>query len=73
THACHFRHALALDEDRVLFLPEYFSQVNAHTAMHGKDYKHNGMALGDIKEVWFGGAHIDVFVVAQYSLLACPY
>ncbi|KIJ69707.1 hypothetical protein HYDPIDRAFT_78983, partial [Hydnomerulius pinastri MD-312] len=70
THACYFRHALALDEDRVLFLPEYFSQVNAHTAMHGTDSKHNGMAPGNVKEVWFAGTHVDVFVAARSSPLA---
>ena len=28
-HACHFRHALALDECRVKFLPEYFYGTNS--------------------------------------------
>ena len=27
--ACHFRHALALDERRVKFMPEYFCEVNS--------------------------------------------
>ncbi|KIJ05354.1 hypothetical protein PAXINDRAFT_93587 [Paxillus involutus ATCC 200175] len=30
-HACHFRHALALDERRVKFLPEYFREMNTVT------------------------------------------
>ncbi|KAF8554222.1 hypothetical protein OG21DRAFT_1115500 [Imleria badia] len=30
-HACHFRHALALDELRVKFMPEYFREMNAQT------------------------------------------
>ncbi|KAF8554217.1 hypothetical protein OG21DRAFT_1115140 [Imleria badia] len=28
-HACHFRHALALDELRVKFMPEYFHEMNS--------------------------------------------
>ena len=30
-HACHFRHALALDELRVKFMPEYFNEMNSQT------------------------------------------
>ena len=30
TNACHFRHAFALDERRVKFLPECFVEVSAH-------------------------------------------
>ena len=30
-HACHFRHALALDELRVKFMPEYFNEMNERT------------------------------------------
>lgn len=30
-HACHFRHALALDELRVKFMPEYFHEMNSLT------------------------------------------
>jgi hypothetical protein len=30
-HACHFRHALALDELRVKFMPEYFHEMNCQT------------------------------------------
>ena len=30
-HACHFRHALALDELRVKFMPEYFHEMNSQT------------------------------------------
>lgn len=29
SHACHFRHALALDELRVKFMPEYFHEMNS--------------------------------------------
>jgi uncharacterized protein (DUF2235 family) len=30
-HACHFRHALALDERRVGFIPDYIHQMNTRT------------------------------------------
>lgn len=30
-HACHFRHALALDELRVKFMPEYIHEMNSQT------------------------------------------
>ena len=33
-HVCYFRHALALDERRVKFLPEY---AYGHTTVKGKD------------------------------------
>ena len=36
-HACHFRHALALDELRVKFMPEYFHEMNSQTN-DGKQY-----------------------------------
>ncbi|KAF9236344.1 hypothetical protein BU15DRAFT_50177, partial [Melanogaster broomeanus] len=32
-HACHFRHALALDERRVKFMPEYFHEMNTITTI----------------------------------------
>ncbi|KAG9309246.1 hypothetical protein JVU11DRAFT_10727 [Chiua virens] len=37
-HACHFRHALALDERRVKLMPEYFQEMNS-LASNGK-YKY---------------------------------
>ncbi|KIJ60019.1 hypothetical protein HYDPIDRAFT_99483 [Hydnomerulius pinastri MD-312] len=55
SHACHFRHALALDEYRVKFLPEYFGEINS--AQQGND----------VKEVWFAGSHSDVFVPLKMS------
>lgn len=30
-HTCHFRHALALDERRVKFIPDYFHEMNSHS------------------------------------------
>jgi uncharacterized protein (DUF2235 family) len=50
THVCAFRHALALDERRVKFLPEYANGGSGPLA-HTK---------GNIKEVWFAGAHSDM-------------
>ena len=54
-HICYFRHALALDERRVKFLPEYISGDNGEKV-------HNGDTLGRlcVKEVWFTGTHSDV-------------
>ena len=48
-HVCVFRHALALDERRVKFLPEY---VNGGMGPKSGE--------GDVKEVWFAGAHSDM-------------
>ncbi|KAH7889111.1 hypothetical protein F5I97DRAFT_1804244, partial [Phlebopus sp. FC_14] len=56
-HACHFRHALALDERRVKFMPEYFHEVNVGV--------HERNDQPDIKEVWFAGSHSDVYVAFQ--------
>ncbi|KAF8416144.1 hypothetical protein L210DRAFT_3616305 [Boletus edulis BED1] len=62
-NASHFRHALALDERRVKFMPEYFQEMNAH--------RNNMLRLGadgDIKEVWFAGCHADVSVKYQSTI-----
>ena len=53
-HVCSFRHALALDERRVKFLPEYAN------GGHGPSVKDDGTTEGDIKEVWFAGSHSDM-------------
>ncbi|KAJ8457781.1 hypothetical protein ONZ45_g18180 [Pleurotus djamor] len=50
-HVCHFRHALALDERRAKFQPEY---------VNGGDGPTNGVRKGDVKEVWFKGTHSDI-------------
>lgn len=48
-HIKYFRHALALDERRVKFLPEYV------------DYsKDDDSAPDHVKEVWFAGTHSDM-------------
>ena len=69
-NASHFRHALALDERRVKFMPEYFQEMNT---------QHNNIlrvgAKSDVKEVWFAGCHADVYVTyrpTQTTNLMCP-
>ncbi|EIN03613.1 WD40 repeat-like protein [Punctularia strigosozonata HHB-11173 SS5] len=53
-HVCVFRHALALDEVRVKFLPEY---ANGGVGPLARD---DGTDKGDVKEVWFSGSHSDI-------------
>ncbi|KAF9236358.1 hypothetical protein BU15DRAFT_50213 [Melanogaster broomeanus] len=66
-HACHFRHALALDERRVKFMPEYFHEMNGKPT---EDEKSKGYKPSEIKEVWFAGSHSDVsFQAGNVSLL----
>ncbi|KAF8134258.1 hypothetical protein EV363DRAFT_1160909 [Boletus edulis] len=55
-HTCHFRHALALDELRVKFMPEYFHQTNSPMNLSGRRRE-----IIDVKEVWFAGSHSDVW------------
>ncbi|KAF8531964.1 hypothetical protein JB92DRAFT_2578540, partial [Gautieria morchelliformis] len=67
-HVCFFRHALALDECRVKFLPEY-----AHGGVRSADLTADEDKVKDtktdiegssshprIKEVWFPGTHSDM-------------
>ncbi|KAG6369735.1 hypothetical protein JVT61DRAFT_13604 [Boletus reticuloceps] len=49
SYICHFRHALALDERRVKFLPDYVC---------GRESGPRDDAR--VKEVWFAGSHSDV-------------
>ncbi|KAG1768105.1 hypothetical protein EV702DRAFT_740894 [Suillus placidus] len=61
-HVCYFRQALALDECRVKFLPEY---VYGGMSNRSDWRKCQVSALpptdeGRIKEVWFAGSHSDV-------------
>ena len=49
-HVCVFRHALALHELRLKFLPEY--------ANGGLGPQSN--VKGNVKEVWFAGSHSDM-------------
>ncbi|KAH7925809.1 hypothetical protein BV22DRAFT_1104761 [Leucogyrophana mollusca] len=53
-HTCYFRHALALDERRVKFLPEYVCGGDT-------DITNTERERGPhIKEVWFPGCHSDI-------------
>ncbi|KAH7881716.1 hypothetical protein F5I97DRAFT_1818595 [Phlebopus sp. FC_14] len=57
-HICFFRHALALDERRVKFLPEYVYGGRAHP-FHDNH----------VKEVWFAGSHSDYLQSGDIPLL----
>ncbi|KAJ7907527.1 hypothetical protein B0H13DRAFT_1618356 [Mycena leptocephala] len=57
-HICHFRHALALDERRVRFLPEY-----VHSAVP------KAIDIREDKGVWFAGTHSDILDLAGVPLL----
>ncbi|EDR08351.1 uncharacterized protein LACBIDRAFT_294115 [Laccaria bicolor S238N-H82] len=62
-HICFFRHALALDERRVKFLPEY---VNGGSATTGNTtVVQNGRPR--IKEVWFPGTHSDMWLRISFT------
>ena len=63
THVCVFRHALALDELRVKFLPEYAN------GGHGLS---DPTTKGDVKEVWFAGSHSDMYVLCKNSCFETP-
>ena len=55
-HICFFRHALALDERRIAFLPEYI------------DTKPGELHPMHCKEVWFSGTHSQMCVTMISSL-----
>jgi hypothetical protein len=61
-HVCVFRHALALDERRVKFLPEYVNGGLGPTkeSDNESDSESNSESKGDVKEVWFSGTHSDM-------------
>jgi hypothetical protein len=59
-HVCYFRHALALDERRVKFLPEYAYGGTAMPPAQPEDRKKSTHKLAHTKEVWFAGTHSDV-------------
>ncbi|EEB92389.1 hypothetical protein MPER_09110 [Moniliophthora perniciosa FA553] len=56
-HVCLFRHALALDERRVKFLPEF---VNGGTGPEVGDQNKSASEMPHTKEVWFPGTHSDI-------------
>jgi uncharacterized protein (DUF2235 family) len=67
THVCYFRHALALDERRVKFLPEYVwggSVVPPESGSASEPLSlrvsHNDRARPHTSEVWFPGTHSDM-------------
>jgi len=53
-HVCFIRHALALDERRVKFLPEYFAPSAGSQEPLTNFPK--------VKEVWFPGTHSDMWI-----------
>lgn len=62
-HVCFFRHALALDERRVKFLPEY--AYEGSSLPHDKDQaeveaRERLSPHPHTKEVWFAGTHSDM-------------
>ncbi|EMD32005.1 hypothetical protein CERSUDRAFT_162065 [Gelatoporia subvermispora B] len=57
-HVCFFRHALALDERRVKFLPEYVNQGEGEDTGGEKDA--SSAKPPHTKEVWFVGTHSDI-------------
>ncbi|KZV61054.1 WD40 repeat-like protein [Peniophora sp. CONT] len=56
-HVCFFRHALALDERRVKFLPEY---ANGGAGPSKSQSETVSGSSPHTKEVWFAGTHSDV-------------
>ncbi|EEC00075.1 hypothetical protein MPER_00063, partial [Moniliophthora perniciosa FA553] len=57
THVCFFRHALAIDERRVKFLPEF---ANGGSGPHPKETESTPSEMPHTKEVWFIGTHSDI-------------
>ncbi|KAJ2933545.1 hypothetical protein H1R20_g3565, partial [Candolleomyces eurysporus] len=66
THVCYFRHALALDERRVKFLPEYAWGGTSlrPPGVEAKDKSgrrsHSDRVHPQVLEVWFPGGHSDI-------------
>ncbi|RXW12284.1 hypothetical protein EST38_g13570 [Candolleomyces aberdarensis] len=66
THVCYFRHALALDERRVKFLPEYawggttLRPPNAEVKDKSGQRSHGDRVFPQVLEVWFPGTHSDI-------------
>jgi len=46
-HACHIRHALALDECRVKFIPEYFLEMNLPYLLNSTTSNENQLGRAD--------------------------
>jgi hypothetical protein len=78
-HICYFRQALALDERRVKFLPEYVyggmsdRPKSRFVRPPGEDHAEDHVK-DPVKEVWFAGSHSDVYVspaLESYYLTTC--
>ncbi|KAJ7634991.1 hypothetical protein FB45DRAFT_977865 [Roridomyces roridus] len=69
-HVCSFRHALALDERRVKFLPEYVKGGSSMVLSGGLKNELNTPV--DIKEVWFAGTHSDMRKNLALNLSSVP-
>ncbi|TFK47523.1 hypothetical protein OE88DRAFT_1636153 [Heliocybe sulcata] len=64
-HVCCFRHALALDERRVKFQPEYVSGgLHKVEERPGKPAEKEARkySVPHVKEVWFPGSHSDIHI-----------
>ncbi|KAJ8521780.1 hypothetical protein ONZ45_g1557 [Pleurotus djamor] len=59
-HVCAFRHALALDERRVKFQPEYVNGGQGPEPKGKNGQNQQRKTNGDVKEVWFAGSHSDI-------------
>lgn len=63
---CYFRHALALDERRAKFQPDYVSGGSSYP-LGPDDPAPEGKAGLRVKEMWFIGGHSDMSVASHYS------
>ena len=64
-HICYFRHALALDERRVKFLPEYarggvMLDVDVSQRAGSSSNNEKLSSKPRVKETWFTGTHSDM-------------
>ena len=59
-HVCYFRHALALHERRVKFLPEYAYGGSVEQEQPDTGTPHT-------LEVWFAGTHSDMWVYFPHA------
>lgn len=62
---CYFRHALALDERRAKFRPEYVCGGSSFPLGPDEPAPHGKAGLR-VKEMWFIGGHADMFVVSYF-------
>ncbi|KAJ2924772.1 hypothetical protein H1R20_g12336, partial [Candolleomyces eurysporus] len=67
THVCYFRHALALDERRVKFLPEYAWGDSTLPRTDPDPSKESHRVHPHTLEVWFPGTHSDIGGGNEYN------